>query len=127
MFYVKKLVYFFSTTPTAGRLYPGWHFRLDVLYYAVCAAAGFGGVWALLRSPERARALPCALRLATLLCIVTIAVIQSAYYVEIRHRWASSRSCWSSPPSAPRACCGVGRTVCPEQIVHLDAEHLQQR
>jgi 4-amino-4-deoxy-L-arabinose transferase-like glycosyltransferase len=84
--YAKRVLYFFSMTPTTGLLYPPWYRRLYLLYYVVCAGAAVLGARSLVwhrGHPDR----PTLLRVLLLACIVSVGLVQSVFYVETRHRW----------------------------------------
>ena len=89
LLYLKKLLYFFSFAPTTGLLYSPWKFRLYIFYYFICALSALAGSYALIipRKPSPSHGLPRILRLLPLLCIVSVGVMQSIFYVEARHRW----------------------------------------
>ena len=40
---LKKLLYFFSFSPTSGLLYSAWKFHLYKLYYGICAVSALAG------------------------------------------------------------------------------------
>jgi 4-amino-4-deoxy-L-arabinose transferase-like glycosyltransferase len=84
--FLRKLLYFFTVTPTMGLLYPRWQLDVYLAYYAVVLALALVGTWALARRPA-APGMPPAARWLPLFAIVSIGVVQASFYVEIRHRW----------------------------------------
>jgi hypothetical protein len=89
LLYLKKLLYFFSFSPTAGLLYSAWKFHLYMLYYGICAVSALPGGYILVsrEKPQPQYRCPRSLRLLPLLCIISVALVQSLFYVETRHRW----------------------------------------
>jgi 4-amino-4-deoxy-L-arabinose transferase-like glycosyltransferase len=77
--WLTKLGYFWWQSPQAGRLYPAAWFRAYQAYYLLVAALAIAGAAAHRRRPET--------WLVAGLCLA-ISLLQSAYYVEGRHRLA---------------------------------------
>jgi len=90
LLYLKKLLYFFSFSPTAGLLYSAWKFHLYMLYYGICAVSALAGGYILVSREKTQPQYRCprSLRLLPLLCIISVAIVQSLFYVETRHRWS---------------------------------------
>ncbi len=85
--FARKLLYFFTVTPTVGLLYPRWELEVYLVYYAIACAFALVGGWRLLRSPAAASDVPRSVRRLPLFAIVSIGIVQAVFYVEIRHRW----------------------------------------
>ncbi len=83
---VRKLVIFWSFAPESGITYPGYYFYLYASYYAVGVALAVAGAISVVGA-RRLR--PAAFETAMLLCATAVAVslVQSIFYVEVRHRW----------------------------------------
>lgn len=82
--FIKKLYYFFWFAPTTGSQYqPGW-LNIYKIYYSVMVIFGILGLLTLknLSASSRNDAV------LIILFILVIAVAQSLFYVETRHRWA---------------------------------------
>lgn len=85
--YAKKVFYFFTVTPTAGLLYPEWEYHVYLAYYLVCALAAVIGVRALVRLASRLADSWPGRRWQPLFCLISVALVQSLFYIETRHRW----------------------------------------
>lgn len=79
--YGRKLLSFFWFSPQTGLLYPAAYTRGYQWYYAGMAALALLGLWSLRRHLARP---PMIL---PILFVASIALYQSLYYVEGRHRW----------------------------------------
>jgi hypothetical protein len=82
---IRKFTSFWWFSPTAGLTYPGAWLELYRLFYgAFLGAAALGALRAWRRADQATRQ-----RLVLLgLMLGSIAVAQSLFYVEVRHRWA---------------------------------------
>jgi hypothetical protein len=107
---IRKLASFWWFPSTAGLTYPGaWLVVYRVFYGSLLAAAGLGAVHAW----RRADRVPRQRLVFLLLLLTTIAVAQSLFYVEVRHRWAvepllgiflaAAASRWLPPAAGSRA------------------------
>jgi 4-amino-4-deoxy-L-arabinose transferase-like glycosyltransferase len=82
----RKFLMFWSFGPTSGLLYPPLYLYLYAAYYAavvILAVIGLGGVGATRTWPPEAFA--GLLLLAGV--AMSVSVVQSVFYVELRHRW----------------------------------------
>jgi hypothetical protein len=81
-----KLLIFWSFGPVSGALYPAAYLYLYGAYYAlVLALAGVGAsavILARVRDPE-----PMAGVILVVAVAVSVSLVQSVFYVEVRHRW----------------------------------------
>ena len=82
----RKFLIFWSFGPASGVLYPAAYLYIYAAYYTVIVALAVGGVWLLVTGRSGRPDAPAALALivAVGLCV---SVVQSLFYVELRHRW----------------------------------------
>jgi hypothetical protein len=81
---LRKFFYFWWFSPQVGVNYPARWARLYMAYYVMVVLLAGIGAWRIVHADSRKRAM-LALMGAFLL---SIAALQSLYYVEGRHRWA---------------------------------------
>ena len=81
--WARRLGYFWWLSPMSGGLYPARWRMLYLGYYVTCFVAALFGTWSVWRAQSGPRA-------AVLLfwgMMAAVAVAQSLFYVEGRHRW----------------------------------------
>ena len=81
--FLRKWIIFWGASPTTGLYYPALYTKGYLLFYAVIALFALRGFWA-----ERRRIFFTPAGALPLLFLVSVALFQSLYYVEGRHRWA---------------------------------------
>lgn len=83
--YLSKLRAFWWFSPQAGLLYPAAYLGIYKVFYGVLLCLGVAGAWRAWRAPD-----PRAREAAVLmtLFVVSVSVVQAAFYVEVRHRWS---------------------------------------
>ena len=79
--FLRKWIIFWGASPTTGIYYPALYTKGYLLLYAAIAAFALWGFWS-----ERRRIFSAPVFLP-LLFLVSVALFQSLYYVEGRHRW----------------------------------------
>ena len=82
----RKLLIFWSFGPVSGVLYPAAYFYIYAAYYVGIVALALLGAW---RIASGRRGDPTAVTTLVLIAVVAlcVAVVQSVFYVELRHRW----------------------------------------
>jgi 4-amino-4-deoxy-L-arabinose transferase-like glycosyltransferase len=83
---VRKLVIFWSFGPVSGVQYPSAYIYIYAAYYVGLVALAVVGAW---RIASARRGDPMAFPTLLLIALVAlgVAVVQSVFYVELRHRW----------------------------------------
>ncbi len=84
--WIRKCVIFWAFGPVSGLSYPRWYFHLYFAYYvSVLTLAAIGAVCCVRQRWARSGAFPGFA--AILAAMLSVAIVQSAFYVELRHRW----------------------------------------
>jgi hypothetical protein len=83
----RKLYYFYAFPPTAGLWYAGWMLHAYAVYYALEIIAVFAGLRAFVVTRGTTSLASAFQRWLPLIAIVSVGLVQSAFYVESRHRW----------------------------------------
>jgi 4-amino-4-deoxy-L-arabinose transferase-like glycosyltransferase len=82
--FFKKGYYFFWFAPQTGVLYPGIELTVYKIFYAFIAFFGLYGLAILIKTGK----ILTPIFILPLFLVISIAFIQSIFYVEARHRWA---------------------------------------
>lgn len=83
----RKLYYFYAFPPTAGLWYTGWLLAAYAVYYVLEIIAVVVGLRSFVLTPSPTGLASTFQRWLPLVAIVSVSLVQSAFYVESRHRW----------------------------------------
>jgi len=83
----RKVYYFYAFPPTAGLWYAGWMLYAYVVYYALEIIAVVAGLRAFVVTRPTTSLASAFQRWLPLITVVSGGLVQSAFFVESRHRW----------------------------------------